>query len=307
MRKLYVVLAGSIFLAAPVQAASEKDYLGSWNITIQDPTSTFNACWWKIEDGGQGLGGSILWRWASPGAITKAEVVDGELLVTRGRGEKAMMCRVKLEGGILRGTVQYPDGKTFPIEGKKAPRLTRKVQKWGKPISLTGETGLAGWKIRKPGAPLQGWEIRDGVLSCTRPGGERDLISKQKFQDFKLHLEFRMDGSNSGLYLRGRYEIQLAGDFGRKASKHGTGAVYGRLQPRLNASRKKSDWQTMEVTLIGRQLTVVLNGETIHENAVIEGITGGALDSEEEKPGPILFQGDHDKVSLRNIVITPAE
>ncbi|HAV62346.1 MAG TPA: DUF1080 domain-containing protein, partial [Verrucomicrobiales bacterium] len=151
-----------------------------------------------------------------------------------------------------------------------------------------------------------GWEVKDGLLVNARPGN--DLVTERKFNDFKLRAEFRYPkGSNSGLYLRGRYEVQIEDNFGQEINSHRIGGVYGFLTPRVNAAKPAGEWQTMEITLVGRVVTVVLNGEPIIERQAIPGITGGALDSDEGAPGPLLIQGDHGPVEFRELTLTPAE
>jgi hypothetical protein len=135
-----------------------------------------------------------------------------------------------------------------------------------------------------------------------------DLITEQTFQNFKLSLEFKLvENSNSGVYIRGRHEVQVLDDYGKPADSHGMGGLYGFLTPKLNATKKAGEWQTFEITVLGRQLTVVLNGQTLLDKAEMPGITGGALDSNESAPGPIMLQGDHGKVWYRNLVLTPAK
>jgi hypothetical protein len=134
-----------------------------------------------------------------------------------------------------------------------------------------------------------------------------DLITDRKFMDFKLQTEFRYPrGSNSGIYLRGRYELQIEDNHGREPSALGIGGVYGFLAPRENTARPAGEWQTLDAVLVGRRVTVVLNGETVIDRQEIPGITGGALDSSEGEPGPILLQGDHGPIEFRRVVITPA-
>jgi hypothetical protein len=138
------------------------------------------------------------------------------------------------------------------------------------------------------------------------PEGNADLVSDQSFQDMKLHLEFNVEPhSNSGVYLRGRYEIQILDDPEMTGDTHGCGALYSRIAPSKDATKPAGEWQTFDITLVGRDLTVVLNGETIIDGTV-EGITGGALSPFEDEPGPLMLQGDHGKVRFRNIVVTPA-
>jgi hypothetical protein len=133
-----------------------------------------------------------------------------------------------------------------------------------------------------------------------------NLVSKQRFKDFKIHAEYKLEkDSNSGIYLRGRYELQVLDDYGKDPESHGHMAIYSRIAPRVNASRPAGEWQTMEATIVGNRVTVTLNGQTVHDNAVLEGITGGALDSDEATDGPIMLQGDHGRVWFRKVTVTP--
>jgi hypothetical protein len=134
------------------------------------------------------------------------------------------------------------------------------------------------------------------------------LLTARKFTDFKLKAEFRYPkGSNSGIYLRGRYEVQIEDNFGHEPDSHEIGGIYGFLTPITNAAKQPGEWQTLEVTLVGRAVTVVLNGEQVIDRQAIPGITGGALDSDEGEPGPIMLQGDHGIVEFRNLALTPGQ
>jgi hypothetical protein len=153
-----------------------------------------------------------------------------------------------------------------------------------------------------------GWAVVDGELAVVEPKGNADLVSERRFQDMRLRLEFNVEPkSNSGVYLRGRYEVQILDAPGKAPDVQGSGAVYSRIAPRVDASRPAGEWQTLEATLLGRRLTVVLNGQTVIADAELAGITGGALGPFEDEPGPLMLQGDHGKVRFRNIVVTPAE
>ena len=144
----------------------------------------------------------------------------------------------------------------------------------------------------------------DGVMVNTESGG--NLISNQKFNDFKLRVEFRYpEGSNSVIYLRGRHELQIEDSKGR-TDNVSIGGIYGFIEPAVNAAKKPGEWQTYDVTLVGRHVTVLLNGIEVISNRPIPGITGGSLDSREGEPGPIMIQGDHGPVEFRTFVITPA-
>jgi hypothetical protein len=162
---------------------------------------------------------------------------------------------------------------------------------------------LTGWKLRHEGA-RNGWKVVDGVLVNTPPS--TDIYTEEKFKDFRLHVEYRIPPrSNSGIYLRGRYEIQIDDNYGKAVTEHGNGAVYGRITPSENASKAAGEWQIVDATLVGRRVTVVLNGKKIIDNQEIAGPTGAALDDREEEPGPLLLQGDHGVVEFRNIAIKP--
>jgi hypothetical protein len=149
-----------------------------------------------------------------------------------------------------------------------------------------------------------GWSIVGGAM--TNEAKANNLVSKQTFKDFKIRAEYRIEpGSNSGIYLRGRYELQVLDDFGKAPESHGHMAIYAWAAPRVNASKPASEWQVMEAVLVGNKVTVTLNGQTVHDNATIEAITGGALDANETQPGPIMLQGDHGKVWYRTVTVTP--
>lgn len=212
----------------------------------------------------------------------------------------------KLDGDVLRGETTTDAGKAIQWGGRRAPSLTRVQQpKWGKPIRLFNGRDLSGWKSRNPAAK-HGWRVAAGGLTNAAPG--HDLVTEANFSDFKVRAKFRYPkGSNSGIYLRGRYEVQIEDNFGKAPGSHDIGGVYGFLAPRVNASRPADEWQTLEIALVGRIVTVVLNGEPVIERQTIPGITGGALDSNEEQPGPIMIQGDHGPIEFEEFTIWPAK
>jgi hypothetical protein len=133
-----------------------------------------------------------------------------------------------------------------------------------------------------------------------------NLVSDKKFWNFSLDVEFRIQPhSNSGIALRGRYEVQIVDDFDKAPSKSGSGAILGRIAPTLNAIYPPGEWQTLSVRLVGRQVTVVLNGIRVVDKQTIEGPTAIALDANESEPGPILLQGDRGPVEFRKITVYP--
>ena len=193
------------------------------------------------------------------------------------------------------------DGQKLYWTGVRAPHLTReKPPVWGTPKNLL-DNNMSRWIIPDNNK----FRMIDGVLVNEEVGG--NLVTKEKFDDFKLSIEFRYpQGSNSGVYLRGRYEIQIEDNYGRAVNDLMIGGIYGFIEPSVIAARKAGEWQTYEITLVGRHVTIVHNGIEVISNRPIPGITGGSLDSREGEPGPIMLQGDHGPIDFRKIVITPA-
>jgi hypothetical protein len=170
-------------------------------------------------------------------------------------------------------------------------------------VALFNGKDLAGWTFQLPKA-APGWVVADGVLTNEKPGN--NLVSERQFKDFSLSMEYKVDkDSNSGLYLRGRYELQVLDDAGKPPALTGHMSIYGRVAPAVNASKVADAWQSVEVTLVGNRVSVVLNGQKVQDNVAIDGITGGALDSDEATPGPIMIQGDHTRVWIRKLVVRP--
>lgn len=160
--------------------------------------------------------------------------------------------------------------------------------------------------VETDGTQQPSWLEVNGIMRSPKSGS--NLVTDKSFTDFKLHIEFRYPAeSNSGVYLRGRYEIQVIDCYGEEPQKDLLGGVYGFIKPSENMAKKPGEWQSYDITLVGRMLTLVVNGKTVICNQEIPGITGGALNSNEAEPGPIYLQGDHGPIDYRNIVITPAK
>lgn len=289
------------------QNIAGAEVAGSWNITVQTDdgprpswlyvkTSGINALVGKFV----GIDGS-----ARPVSEVKYDENTGTYSFTIPpqwiQTDDDMHMEFTLSNDKLDGTTSY-GSTTLNWTAVRAPELiSLETPEWGEPIELLDEN-LSKWNL----ADNNQFYMEDGVLINRDTGGH--LITKDKFNDFKISLEFNVpEGSNSGLYLRGRYEVQIMDAYGMHASSTTTGGLYGFIDPIVNASKPAGEWQTLEVTLVGRLVTVVLNGVEVICNRPIPGTTGGALDSNEGEPGPILLQGDHGAVSYRNVVITPAE
>lgn len=307
MLALSLALAAVLAADAPAKPAADA-FLGPWNVRLTDVDDTFAGGGFKVERKDKGLEATIVWRFGSVLPAKKAEIDGATLrLVREEKPGKADVFEARLEGEKLVGQVTYADGKVHHFEGKRAPELTASAApKWGAPVSVFDGKTLEGWTLRDPKAKM-GWAVVNGELAVVEPKGNADLMSDAKFQDMKLHLEFNVEPhSNSGVYLRGRYEIQILDDKTKATEEHGCGALYSRIAPKLDATKAAGEWQTFDLTLVGRRLTVVLNGKTTIDNALVDGITGGAINPFEGEPGPLMLQGDHGKVRFRNIVVTPA-
>jgi hypothetical protein len=208
--------------------------------------------------------------------------------------------RVQNDG--LAGTLTASNGAQYTWTAVRAPALRRSSKPtWGKPVVLFNGKDLNGWHALGENQ----WVAENGILRSPRTGS--NLVTDKSFTDFKLHIEFRYGKeSNSGVYLRGRYEVQIADSKGKEPLVGELGAVYGFLTPTEQVAKEAGAWQTYDITLVGRMVSVVANGKQIICNQAIPGITGGALDSKEGEPGPLLLQGDHGPIEYRNITLTPA-
>lgn len=290
--------------------AEPKDLIGRWDITI-DENGNARPSWLEVKLSGRrtlvgyfvGISGSARpvanIQFDSTGKFSFAIPPQWE------RGNQDLVLEGMLTASGMEGTIVTPEGKKYNWKGVRAPWLKRTAAPvWDKPINLFNGKDLSGWKAL---GKTNQWEVRNGILTSPQSGA--NLVSEQKFTDFKLHVEFRFQkGSNSGVYLRGRYEVQIEDNpASEHPSPHLFSGVYGFLTPSEIASKGPDQWQTYDITLTGRMVTVTVNGKTVISNQEIPGITGGALDSNEGEPGPIYLQGDHGPVEFRKIVITPAK
>lgn len=306
-----VLLLVSICAAQAQKPGFADPLLGRWDLTVQGTDGPYPS-WVEIMLRKETeLQGRIVGRFGSMRYFSQVEYRDGQLTlrapVQYEENKSDLIFTGKLVGDKLEGTTQTADGQTVNWTGTRAPALKRDgaMAKWGRPVELFNGKDLTGWKLRS-NAHGNCWEVANGTLKNNVPCV--DIISEQKFTDFKLHAEFATaDGSNSGVYLRGRYEVQILDDFGKATDSLRMGGVYGFIRPAMNATKRPGEWQTYDITLIGRRATVVLNGQTLIDNEVVPGITGGALDSDEAAPGPIMMQGDHSKIVFRKITIIPAQ
>ncbi len=305
MRLLLGILLGAWLMV--VQAAPPPPaILGRWDLSVHGPRGDRSA-WLEVRHSGvKTLVGAFVGTSGSARPISEVEFKDGELRFAippqweQGKGD--LQVEGRLQDDALAGTITYPDGKRMNWTAKRAPSLRRAATPaWGAPIRLFNGTDLTGWHA----LGTNQWRAVNGVLTSPKSGA--NIVTDRSFTDYQLHLEFRYPkGSNSGVYQRGRYEVQIEDSLTTEPQNDLLGGVYGFIAPSEVAAKKPGEWQTFDITLVGRMITVVANGKTVVCNREIPGITGGALDSNEGEPGPLLLQGDHGPIEYRNITVRPA-
>jgi hypothetical protein len=282
---------------------------GRWDLTLHGPDATSYPSWLEVRrSGNSSLVGTFVGRFGSARPIGKVEFDGTRLRFQIPPQWEKRDSDLEFEGTLaedhtLAGVTVDEAGQRVTWIGRSAPNLKRSGEiKWGETIELFNQKDLSGWQPLMADVP-NGWEVRDGLLVNARPGN--NLRTERTFEDFRLVAEFRYpQGSNSGIYLRGRYELQIEDNYGQEAECHKIGGVYGFLTPSINAAKPAGEWQTYEVELVGRTITIYLNGERVVDRQDIPGITGGAIDSDEGTPGPLYLQGDHGPIEFRRVSIT---
>lgn len=311
-------------------AAAGNSFVGDWALTIPGGA----AGWLGVDEANGQFKASMLWGWGSVFPLDSARIDGENLVLTRNltvdrknaEGKKVkttitevITCTVsgdtmKLssvkpkESGEGEDRAEFTGNRQPPMPA--APNL--KSAKYGKPVRLFNGKDLTGWSLTDPKA-INGWSVKKGLL-VNNPVQEEgkphknygNLRTDAQFEDFNLKVEVRVSkGQNSGVYLRGIYEIQVADTFGRGTDSHNMGGVYSRITPTMNAEKPNGEWQTMDITLLDRHVTVILNGKRIIDNQPVRGCTGGALWSDVTRPGPIYLQGDHTGIEYRSLVLRP--
>jgi len=304
MRLLIPLLPVALSVLAFAQS-SQPAIIGRWDITVLRPDGSERSAWLEVRHSGTNtLVGQFVGLSGSARPIAKVDFKNNEFrFAVPPQWERAdgdVVVAGTLDGDTLSGTLAIGTQAPLRWKGVRAPSLRRaSAPRWDTPVPLFNGRDLSGWHTV---GGTNEWEAADGLLRNKKSGA--NLVTDGTFDDFKLHLEFRYPaGSNSGVYLRGRYEVQIADVAGAEPEIDSLGAVYGYLAPSVLAAKKAGEWQTFDVTLIGRHVTVALNGTTIIADREIPGITGAALDSHEGKPGPLLLQGDHGPIDYRNLTI----
>ena len=310
--------------------AADNPFLGSWELTFPGG----GAGWLGVEKSGGGVKAEILWIAGSVEPTASAKVDGDKLILTRNHeierkdanGKKVKTNLVETIVGTVNGdTIRLSsvtpkaDGsgqQVVDFSGKRTPPMPpapdlSKVN-FGAPIKLFNGKDLMSWRLTDPGA-VNGWSVQDGLLvnNPVQEDGKPhknygNLRTDQEFEDFNLKVEVKADkGQNSGVYLRGMYEVQVMDSYSLALDSHHMGAVYSRIKPTAKAEKPPGEWQTLDITLVDRHVTVIFNGKKTIDNQPVAGCTGGALSSDVSRPGPIYLQGDHTGITYRSLVLKP--
>jgi len=306
-----------------------SSFAGRWAFSLPDG----NPAWLKLEQADSGWTGQLLWSVGSARPIRDVVVNNNQVRFRRKvswRPGGHSMTKTVVEpfrGEQINGQLRLAfsqkvaDQDGAPIEslyiiGERIPPLPPKPDlsrvQFGEPVKLFNGNDLSGWTLSRDDK-RNGWSASDGCLVNETPkqdfgayGDYGNLMTERTFNDFKIRIDYNVPaGGNSGVYLRGMYEAQVVDRDSRMQGIQGPGAIFGRIAPSHNAGKPGGQWNTYELTLVDRHITVTLNGETVIDNEPIEGCTGGGIQANDTLAGPILLQGDHTSVRYRNIVIRP--
>ncbi len=308
--RLFVLLSSALLTIEIIGATSIESFAGRWDLSIQDATGKQFPSWLEVTAAPGGMKANFVGRWGNARPLPTIRIQGDRLEFVSPKEEEDSRTDLRFMGRrvgeTLAGSAEGPNGTPWNWTGQRAPVLKPPVGvKWGEPMALFNGRNFEGWTFDNPDKATS-WVIENGCLANTSAGS--NIATVDEFQDFKLHIEINCPtNANSGIYLRGRYEVQVEDDSLQEPPSHHMGAVYGFLAPLPEQPRRPGVWQSFDITLLGRWITVLQNGRTIIDNREIPGITGGALDSHEGRPGPIYLQGDHGGIAYRNLVLTPAK
>ena len=287
----------------------DERWFGDWWLDFPDGYGG----WFRLRKE-NATSAELLWRVGSPRPVDVQRLDPLRLRLVRRnkKGEKAFFATLNDH----RITISEGQSETTIASGEKCPPMPQTpnldLVEFGEPISLFNGKNLEGWKLQ-PREANNGWQVIDGTLANTTPkkdfsayGDYGNLRTKPIFGDCQLHVEFKVEENcNSGIYVNGLYEAQVVDRDSPMQGISGPGAIFGRIAPTSNAGLPGGHWQTYDITLVDRHITVVLNGTKVIDNQPVNGCTGGALSGNVMEKGPLYLQGDHTSVTYRNIWIRP--
>jgi hypothetical protein len=319
--------------ATPPQKTDISEFIGQWTIDIEGGS----VGWLEVRQEDGYLDADVLWGGGSVLPVSNIFLAKDQVLIVQ-RSNNVVIKRdennnpvktlvvtdwmeITKAGDKINGILLSPRRNGLSVDttlftGTKLPPVPSAPDlatlKYGKPVNLFNGKDLTGWKLINE-KQVNGFRVIDGALvnDPVQKEGEAhisygNLRTEKEFEDFNLKLEVNVPaGNNSGVYLRGMYEIQVVDSYKKELDPHNMGAVYSRIKPLTAAEKPAGEWQSLDITLCKRHATVILNGVKIIDNQPIYGPTGGAILSDVFAPGPIYLQGDHGKVSYRNILLTP--
>lgn len=313
----------------PSPIMEDKGFEGMWTLAVEEG----GVGWLEVHNKEGFLDANLLWLGGSVLPVAHVYQIDENNLVVTRTQERTInktsdrkhtltyTLHIKKIGNQLHGTMTAPNFREMG-ETKRAFIGTRlppvppvpnlSAVKYGKSIELFNGKDLSGWELINPKSKNAFKAVNGELVNApVQPeNGEHiyygNLRTQQEFQDFNLQLEVNVPkGNNSGVYLKGMYEVQVYDSYGKETDSHHMGALYSRITPSVAAEKPPGSWQSLDITLYQRHVTVKLNGTTIIDNQPVYGPTGGAIISDVFAPGPIYLQGDHGNVSYRNIVLRP--
>jgi len=317
----------------PVTGTDISRYIGQWTIDIEGG----GVGWLEVRQEDNYLDADVLWIGGSVLPASYVFLARNEYLVVQRSNNvvrktdsnnnslKSQVVtswmEIRNEGDKISGILLTPRANGLSVDttafiGTRLPPVPPAHDlanvRFGEPISLFNGKDLTGWKLIDE-KQANGFRVVDGMLvndPVQKEGAPHisygNLRTEKEFEDFNLKLEVNVPpGNNSGVYLRGMYEVQVIDSYKRDPDSHNMGAIYSRIRPTVSAEKPAGQWQTMDITLCDRHATVILNGIKIIDNQPLFGPTGGAIKSDVFAPGPVYLQGDHGNVSYRNIVLTP--
>jgi hypothetical protein len=322
MRRLVLFV---VFCASRLLAPAASPLVGDW--ALQLPSG--GAGWLEIREVGTNFEAGLMWEVGSVRPLNRFRADGRSFVFTRSarrplapKTEAPLSTEIRgwVVGDSLKLVAQQAGAPAAGFTGKRMPPVPARPDLskvfFGEPIPLFNGRDLAGWRPTDP-SKKNGWSARNGILRNDTPktdfgayGDHANLRTEAEFSDFQLHIEFRLPagtGGNSGIYLCGRYEVQVTHRDSPMQGISGPGALFGRIPPKTNAGKPGGEWESYDITFVDRHVTVIHNGVKVIDNQPVPGPTGGALDADVTQPGPLMLQGDHTSVEYRNIILRPLQ